>query len=83
MEFHCEKYKIEKKNSQEQYNFQRQNYKRNKDHNYDADALFHRSDHYNRDDIVFLKAVLQCAHNCVSTETILRTIPLRPEKHLL
>ena len=53
---------------------QKQNYKQNKGRNCGADALFRHLDHYNRDDIVFLKVVLQYAHSCVSTETILKTI---------
>jgi len=71
------------KNLPEEYNFQRQNDKHNTSHNHDAGALFRLEDHYNYDGIVFLKAVLQYAHNCVSTETILRTILSAPKKHLV
>lgn len=62
---------------------QRQNYKQNKLHNYDAGALFLRWDHCNYDDTAFLKAVLQYAHNCVSTETISRTILLQQKINLI
>ena len=83
MEFLCEKYETEKQNLQEEYNFRKQNDKHNTNHNYDAGALSHLEDHYNHDDIVFLKAALQYAHNCVSTETILRTISSARKKHLI
>jgi len=68
---------------QEEDNFQKQNDIHNTAHNHDAGALFLRWDHYNCDDIVFLKAVLQYAHNCVSTETISKTILSAPKKHLI
>lgn len=73
-EFQYQKCETEKKNFLERYNRQKQNYKQNKDHNYDAGVLFRHLDHCNRDDIVFLKAVLRYAHNCAQTETISKTI---------
>ena len=72
--FQCQKCETEKKYFRERYNLQKQNYKQNIDHNYDADVLFRRLDHCNRGGIVFLKAVLRYAHNCAQTETISKTI---------
>ena len=74
---------IERRFRLEKCNFQKQNDIQNIRHNYGADALFRHLDHCNRDDIAFLKVALQYAHNCVSTETILRTILLERKKHLI
>lgn len=70
-EFLDEKCETEKRKLRQQYKFQKQNYKHNTSHNYDADVLFHHLDHCKRDDTAFLKVVLQYAQNCATTETIL------------
>ncbi len=62
---------------------QKQNYKQNKRRNYGAGVLFRRLGRCNYDDTAFRKAVLQYAHNCVSTETILRTILLQQKRNLI
>lgn len=83
MEFRYRNYEIEAQFLPEQYNCQKQNDKHNISHNCDAGALFRHLDHCNRGGIVFLKAALQYAHNCVWTERILRTISSEPKKHLI
>jgi hypothetical protein len=74
---------IERRFPEEQYNFQKQNDIHNISHNYGADALSRHLDHCSCGDIAFLKVALQYAHNCVSTETISRTILLERKKHLI
>ncbi len=81
--FLCGMNEIQKRNFVAEQRIQKQNDKQNKRHNHDADALFHHLDHCNHDGIVFLKAVLRYAHNCVSTETISRTILLQQKINLI
>ncbi len=71
------------KNLREECSFQKQSDKHNTSHNYGVGGLFRHLDHCNYDDIVSLKAALQYAHNCVWTETILRTILSAPGRHLI